>query len=160
MAQALPVLVGGDSSTQREEVALDGITVCSLMWVSSRSTEHVGAEARKWRDMVVGGCRILFWCLISSMNRKPRIKTGKVTLGVWGEMQRKWESKWSRKEDMVLMHHQGPVCCPRGFPDSSVSKEPSPNAGDPSLIPGLGRHTGEGRGYPLQYSWASLWLSW
>ena len=25
-----------------------------------------------------------------------------------------------------------------------------------SLIPGLGRSTGEGIGYPLQYSWASL----
>ena len=26
----------------------------------------------------------------------------------------------------------------------------------PSSIPGLGRSTGEGIGYPLQYSWASL----
>ena len=30
------------------------------------------------------------------------------------------------------------------------------NARDPSLIPGSGRSTGEGIGYPLQYSWASL----
>ena len=30
------------------------------------------------------------------------------------------------------------------------------NAGDPSLIPGSGRSTAEGIGYPLQYSWASL----
>ena len=30
------------------------------------------------------------------------------------------------------------------------------NAGDPSLIPGLGRSTGKRIGYPLQYSWASL----
>jgi len=30
------------------------------------------------------------------------------------------------------------------------------NAGDPGLIPGLGISTGEGIGYPLQYSWASL----
>ena len=30
------------------------------------------------------------------------------------------------------------------------------NAGDPSSIPGLGRSPGEGTGYPLQYSWASL----
>ena len=43
-----------------------------------------------------------------------------------------------------------------GFPDSSVGKESACNAGDPSLIPGLGRSTGEGIGYPLQYSWASL----
>ena len=30
------------------------------------------------------------------------------------------------------------------------------NAGDPSWIPGSGRSAGEGIGYPLQYSWASL----
>ena len=43
-----------------------------------------------------------------------------------------------------------------GFPDSSVGKESTCNAGDPSLIPGLGRSAGEGTGYPLQYSHASL----
>ena len=43
-----------------------------------------------------------------------------------------------------------------GFPDSSVGKESTYNAGDPGSIPGLGRSTGEGIGYPLQYSWASL----
>ena len=42
------------------------------------------------------------------------------------------------------------------FPDSSVGKESVCNAGDSSLIPGLGRSTGEGIGYPLQHSWASL----
>ena len=36
------------------------------------------------------------------------------------------------------------------------SKESAFNAGDPGSIPGLGRSTGEGIGYPLQYSWASL----
>ena len=43
-----------------------------------------------------------------------------------------------------------------GFPHSSVGKESLCNAGDPGLIPGLGRSTGEGIGYPLRYSWASL----
>ena len=43
-----------------------------------------------------------------------------------------------------------------GFPDSSVDKESACNAGDPSSIPGSGKSTGEGIGYPLQYSWASL----
>ena len=43
-----------------------------------------------------------------------------------------------------------------GFPHSSVGKESACNAGDRSLIPGLGRSPGEGIGYPLQYSWASL----
>ena len=44
----------------------------------------------------------------------------------------------------------------RGFPDSSVGKESACNAGDPGSIPGLERSAGEGIGYPLQYSWASL----
>ena len=39
-----------------------------------------------------------------------------------------------------------------GFPDSSVGKESTCNAGDPVLIPGLGRSPGEGKGYPLQYA--------
>ena len=43
-----------------------------------------------------------------------------------------------------------------GCPGSSVGKEPACSAGDPGLIPGLGRSTGEGIGYPFQYSWASL----
>ena len=43
-----------------------------------------------------------------------------------------------------------------GFPDSSVGKESARNAGDPDSTPRLGRSTGEGIGYPLQYSWASL----
>ena len=42
------------------------------------------------------------------------------------------------------------------FPGSSAGKESACNAGDPSLSPGLGRSSGEGIGYPLQYSWASL----
>ena len=42
------------------------------------------------------------------------------------------------------------------FTDSSVGKESASNAGDPGFIPGSGRSTGEGIGYPLQYSWASL----
>ena len=42
------------------------------------------------------------------------------------------------------------------FPGSSVSKESACNAGDPGLIPGLGRPPGEGNGNPLQYSWAFL----
>ena len=43
-----------------------------------------------------------------------------------------------------------------GFPDSSIGKEYACNAGDPSSIPGSGKSTGEGIGYPIQYSWASL----
>ena len=43
-----------------------------------------------------------------------------------------------------------------GFPDRPVGKESACNAGHPGSIPGSGRSTGEGLGFPLQYSWASL----
>ena len=39
---------------------------------------------------------------------------------------------------------------------AQMVKESTRNAGDPSLIPGLGRSAGEGIGYPVQYSWGSL----
>ena len=42
------------------------------------------------------------------------------------------------------------------FPSSSIGKESACNAEDPGSIPGSGRSTEEGIGYPLQYSWASL----
>ena len=45
---------------------------------------------------------------------------------------------------------------PIGHPGSSAGKESTCNAEDPGSIPGSGRSAGEGIGYPLQYSWASL----
>ena len=41
-------------------------------------------------------------------------------------------------------------------PVSSVGKESTCYAGDPSSAPGSERSSGEGIGYPLRYSWASL----
>ena len=39
-----------------------------------------------------------------------------------------------------------------GFPCGSAGKESICNAEDLGLIPWLGRSSGEGKGYPLQYS--------
>ena len=51
------------------------------------------------------------------------------------------------------------VCCSfinsnlsRGLPWRFSGKESTCNEGDVGLIPGLGRSSGEGNGYPLQYS--------
>ena len=44
----------------------------------------------------------------------------------------------------------------KGFPNSSVGKESTCNAGDSSSISGWGKSTGKGIGYQLQYSWSSL----
>ena len=54
---------------------------------------------------------------------------------------------WLLENNMFII-----VC----FPDSSVGKESTCHAGDPGLIPGLGRSTGEGISYLLLFSWASL----
>ena len=47
---------------------------------------------------------------------------------------------------IVLLSQMG------GFPQSSVGKESACNAGDSGSVPELGRSTGEGIGYLLQYS--------
>ena len=43
-----------------------------------------------------------------------------------------------------------------GFPDRSVGKGSAYKVGDIGSIAGSGRFAGEGIGYTLQYSWASL----
>ena len=58
-------------------------------------------------------------------------------------------------EDSPL-EKDGAVSLIMGFPGSSAGKESVCNAEDPGSIPGSGRSPGEGIGYPLQNSWASL----
>ena len=45
-------------------------------------------------------------------------------------------------------------------PESSVGKESACNAGDPALIPGSGRSTGEGIGYHSSILGLPWWLGW
>ena len=47
-----------------------------------------------------------------------------------------------------------------GFPGSLASKESTCNAGDPGSIPESGRASGEGIGYPLQYSGLENSMDW
>ena len=56
----------------------------------------------------------------------------------------------------IVTQHFDTLNTTEGFPSSTASKESACNAGDPGSIPGSGRSPGEGPGYPLQYSWASL----
>ena len=44
---------------------------------------------------------------------------------------------------------KGVACWLRGFPGGLYNKESVCNAGDPGLIPGLGRSPGEGNGSPV-----------
>ena len=74
-----------------------------------------------------------------------------------------WENpswSWARNTDTKLWHVWNDrigFSCPRT--SSLIAQfdiESACNAGDPGSIPGPGRSPGEGIGYPLQYSWASL----
>ena len=65
-----------------------------------------------------------------------------------------WGSVYRSANDSALIC---PALC-GGSPllCSSVGKESTCNAGDPSSFSGSGNSPGEGFGYPLQYCWASL----
>ena len=56
--------------------------------------------------------------------------------------------------DMCI--YMGFYANPWSSPSSSAGKESACDAGDSSFILGVGRSTGEGIGYPLQYSWTFL----
>ena len=60
-----------------------------------------------------------------------------------------------RERERAPFYEVAPGQC-QGFPESSVGKESTCKAGDPSLIPGLGRSAGDAIGYPLQSSLVSM----
>uniref|UniRef100_A0A8B9YTM7 Ankyrin repeat domain-containing protein 17 n=1 Tax=Bos mutus grunniens TaxID=30521 RepID=A0A8B9YTM7_BOSMU len=64
------------------------------------------------------------------------------------------DPSWNSLIKMVSSstENNGPQTLPRGFPGGSDSKESSCNAGDLSLISGLGRSPGGAHGNALQYS--------
>ena len=57
--------------------------------------------------------------------------------------------------ELIYMGFPGFTICPY-IERVSLVAQLVKNVGDLGLIPGLGRSTGEGIGYPSQYSWASL----
>ena len=60
-----------------------------------------------------------------------------------------WTEEPGRLQSMGLQSVGHNFMTGHGFPDSSVGKESSCNAGDPSLIPGSGRSAGEEISNPL-----------
>uniref|UniRef100_A0AAA9SL86 Protein phosphatase 1 regulatory inhibitor subunit 2 n=1 Tax=Bos taurus TaxID=9913 RepID=A0AAA9SL86_BOVIN len=79
----------------------------------------------------------------------PDILARKLTAAAAESLEPKYrvrEQESSGDEDSDLSPEE------RGFPCGSAGKESACNVGDLVLIPGLGRSTGEGKGYPFQYS--------
>ena len=66
------------------------------------------------------------------------------------QFRRPWFDSWVRKSRWRRDRLPTPVFL--GFPSGSAGKESSCSVGDLGSIPGLGRSSGEGKGYPLQYS--------
>ena len=63
---------------------------------------------------------------------------------------RPWFSSWAGK--ICWRRDRLPTPVFLGFLCGPAGKESAYNVGDLGLIPGLGRSSGEGKGYPLQYS--------
>ena len=76
----------------------------------------------------------------------PHSSVGRVRL----QGRRPWFDSWVGNIPWRRDRLSTPVLL--GFPCSSAGKESTCNVGDLGLIPGLGRSSGEGKGYPFQYS--------
>ena len=62
-----------------------------------------------------------------------------------------YQKSWKKKKTALPMQGHWEIGL-QGFPDGTNSKESACSVGDPGLIPGSGRSSGEGDGYPPQYS--------
>ena len=63
-----------------------------------------------------------------------------------------FRKKSTQRRKCTLPFYQCKITPSVGFPGGLSGKKFACNAGDPGLIPGLGRSPGEGNGNPLQYS--------
>ena len=102
------------------------------------------------------------WLLLKDWFSTESKQLGQV-LGAWSGMKVKSPFGCRQRSSHLLWQEADEAWaseCPNfkggGFPGGSPGKESVCNAGDPGLIPGLGCSPGEGKGYPLQYSWAFL----
>ena len=80
-----------------------------------------------------------------SVCRHQAMSTSSVILGL------STAPKFKRPVSLNL-HTHTKIHLHKGFPCGSVGKESACNEGDLGSIPGLGRYSGEGKDYPLQYS--------
>ena len=94
------------------------------------------------------GNPLQYSCLENPMDRE-------VWLQSMGLQSQTWRSDFTHFTNMLIWATYtilNFLVATLGFPDNSVGKESTCNAGDLGSIPGLGRSPGEGKGYPLQYS--------
>ena len=103
-----------------------------------------------WNKWIPWYWSFLFLCMIKILWKYWAFPDSSVHL----QCRRPLFDSWVRKFHWRRYRLPTPVFF--GFPCGSAGKESTCNAGDPDFILGSGRSAGEGIGYPLQYSWASL----
>ena len=92
-------------------------------------------------------CKILWKNLNGYFLLKKKWNFAILSMSGLGGHHAKWNN--SDRRDIGYNLYKKSKKCNKAFPESSVGKESTCNAGDPNLIPGLGRSAGEEIGYPL-----------
>ena len=103
--------------------------------------------------------RILKWVAIPFSRGSPRLRNQTCIscfAGGFFTAEPPGKSQHSYYCGITRLWNRNGVVKTMGFPSSSAGKESTCNAGDPALIPRLGRYARERIGYLLQHSWASL----
>ena len=100
----------------------------------------------KWTQLY-GSSNILWHCPSLGLEQKPNFSSHIASV---------FQICWHLEGSTLTASSFRILVVQLGFPGGSAGKESACNAGDFGSIPGLGRSTGEGIGYPPQYSRVSL----
>ena len=139
------------SKSERErQISYDITYMCNLKYDINQHISETRADSVLWLPR--GGGR-------EGKNWELGIRRGKLLYVEWINKKFLLYSTWNYIQYPVINHNgkeYEKAYRYMGFPGSSADKESAYNARDSSLIPGSGRSPEDGKGYLLQYSWASL----
>ena len=118
-------------------------------------------QEAEWLLVPQRGCDWLVW-LVLQAGREAGYRTGCRSCSSWRGNKLIWTCPYLfLKTLFTALHITNYISvtsklimapCLKSFPYGSAGKESACNEGDLGSIPGLGRSSGEGKGYPLQYS--------
>ena len=113
-------------------------------------------------ELWMEGCDILQWTGVKTIPKKKKFKKAKWLSEETLQIAVKRSSQSRREKERythlnaefqrIARRDKKAFLSDLGFPCGSAGKESARNAGGLGLIPGLGRFSGEGRGYLFKYS--------